>query len=167
MLLTREGAILTHRDLFAASLREKVPFHVKLKDARFHFPEKKVTEKSRLADEPKFQHLEYNRLTQELISEVPLNTGMAQDIKAINKQLTLVLNLVLSTVATFYGIHYFAHSFSEVTKILLALFGALIVAVAELYFILRDLSREDTHLTKQNDLLNVKDTDKKKKVKNT
>jgi hypothetical protein len=147
MWLTNGEQVVSHHDLHAEAQRSGKFLCDIIKEYRPHFEPKKLV-KSSIADQPEWKHFEYNTLTKDVCAEKD-TASFGKDMRLIDRQLTMAFNLVLSVGATFFAVFYFSHSFSDVARVLMGIAASIIVATAELYFLLRDLSKEDQLIAKQ------------------
>ncbi|CAL4061372.1 unnamed protein product [Meganyctiphanes norvegica] len=98
------------------------------------------------------ENKEYREMTKTLCGE-PSSAGIAdvrKDLRSLNRQLVTGAQYILSIVGTFFAI--FIGSGLAIpdygTRVLLAVIVALVVALAELYFLIRDDLREEEQLDK-------------------
>jgi hypothetical protein len=136
-LLTKQHGIVEHQELVEIARQNNRKVSDLLAGATFYY-DKPRENKEKSAE---LMHLEYNALTANMHQKQ--EQTIAQDIREINRVLALPMNLVFSIGATFAAVYYFAHGIQDVYRVLLGLFAAIVVAAAELYFVIRDLDRQD------------------------
>ncbi|XP_003737613.2 transmembrane protein 199 [Galendromus occidentalis] len=89
-------------------------------------------------------HAEYNKMVKGIDKKVPTEAGERAIWREIRNQYIAVINMVLTIGGTFVfvykAVEYSLPAPNPAAQTLLGIFACLVVATAELYFLLRDLS---------------------------
>ncbi|XP_076054162.1 vacuolar ATPase assembly protein VMA12 [Oratosquilla oratoria] len=158
LILSSEDIAWCHRTL--TELESHIPIHELLMESQIHVPEyqppprnpelEERVRKLRLEQEDRdykamVKNVNYSNAVQSDLSQV------GADLRAMNKQLVTGAQYLLSVVGTFFALFF---AFGMVSddyggRALIATLGAVGVALAEVYFIIRDDLREERKLLKK------------------